>query len=263
MTADTVPQVPTAGRAGLVEAAALVVALGVAELVSAGPWTLLGLWLHAALLAALIVRAALAADPRQARFYLAAAVLPLVRLLSLAVAPHAFGGVWRYVVPEALVLVAGLSLAHALQLSGRAMGVQWPRRGWAMWLAVASGLLGGWLVGRVLHVVPLAGALAAAGAWWWPVLFLLLAGFAEELTFRGVVQPVAVEWLGPVAGVAFMALSWGLLQVGWGSPLDVLIACGLGAVWGWARQRDGSLLGPAVAHGLANVLVFAALPFLR
>ncbi len=250
-------------RWALAEAAGLIVALGLSEVVSDELWPSIGLGLHAVLLGVLIWRGSLAADPRQQRFYLAAAVLPLVRILSFSISPQWLTGIWFYVATESLLLVAGLSVAYGLRLSWRAIGLGAPRHGWLALLTIASGVGAGWLESHILHVTPLASGLSLGQVWLPAILLVLFTGFTEEITFRGVLQPVAAGWLGPAVGVAFTALSWGLLHTGWNSPLDVVFVCAVGALWGWARQRDDSVVGTSLAHGVANVMLFLVMPFVR
>lgn len=75
-----------------------------------------------------------------------------------------------------------------------------------------------------------------------------LAGFAEEVLFRGVVQPALAGWWGPAAGLVLAGVLFGLVHpITWlYAVLAALAGTYLGAVW-WAT---GNLLVPATAHGM-------------
>jgi hypothetical protein len=103
------------------------------------------------------------------------------------------------------------------------------------------------------------------------IYLLIMPGLAEELTYRGAIQPGLNQVLGR---------PWKLLgaQVGWGwiiasvvfwaphafrvdeqlhlsfywPTLTMQLVAGL--TFGWLRERSGSLLPPMLAHNLVNVL---------
>lgn len=73
-----------------------------------------------------------------------------------------------------------------------------------------------------------------------------LSGFAEELFFRGAMQPAAGLWLTAVVfGLAHLAPGkGGLLWAGW--------AATLGVVLGLLAQWTGALVAPMLAHATIN-----------
>ena len=81
---------------------------------------------------------------------------------------------------------------------------------------------------------------------------LMLATFVgpilEEVLFRGFVQPLAVQGLGPLAGVVLTSLLFGLIH-GTAAFLPVFT---LSLVLGILRQNSGHLLPAIVAHCLWN-----------
>jgi membrane protease YdiL (CAAX protease family) len=84
---------------------------------------------------------------------------------------------------------------------------------------------------------------------------------AEELTFRGFLQPLLVRSLGVPAGILLAAIPFGLLHVpeyGYSWRHAVLITAA-GAAFGWMRQATGSTKAAALMHAAYNALFFAAL----
>jgi membrane protease YdiL (CAAX protease family) len=97
---------------------------------------------------------------------------------------------------------------------------------------------------------------------------LVLVGFfgvtlgplAEELAFRGFVQPLLVKSLGTAPGILLAALPFGLLHFKeYGqSWKHVLLISGAGAAFGWMRHRTGSTKAATLMHAAYNALFFAA-----
>jgi membrane protease YdiL (CAAX protease family) len=85
---------------------------------------------------------------------------------------------------------------------------------------------------------------------WQIALVSVLAGVAEELLFRGVLQPMIGL---PAASVIFGAVHIGGRGfIGYG----VWAAC-IGALFGWLMVGTGGLLAPIVAHGVYDALALA------
>lgn len=88
-----------------------------------------------------------------------------------------------------------------------------------------------------------------------------LGPLAEELAFRGFMQPLFVRSLGAVPGVLLAALPFGLLhlqQYGWSWRHGVLITLA-GAGFGWVRHRTGSTRAATAMHIAYNCTFFLAL----
>lgn len=98
---------------------------------------------------------------------------------------------------------------------------------------------------------------AASRPAWWLVLLAASVGapVAEELLFRGFLQPLLQPRLGRTAGLAATSLLFGL-----GHGLAYALPVGLlGAFFGWLTQRHGSLLPAMFAHALHNTVTIAAM----
>lgn len=95
--------------------------------------------------------------------------------------------------------------------------------------------------------------------------FAIVVGISEEIAFRGLLQSLlnrafGRRWLwrgvsfGP--GLVIAALLFGLAHaiVGSGFRLQaVLFTTVLGLTLGYIREQDGSVLAPAILHGLADL----------
>ncbi len=88
-----------------------------------------------------------------------------------------------------------------------------------------------------------------------------LGPLAEEIIFRGFLQPVLIRSLGVVAGVIATAVPFGLLHLqqyafSWRHALLITIA---GVAFGWMRQSTGSTRASAWLHAGYNSTFFLAL----
>lgn len=90
---------------------------------------------------------------------------------------------------------------------------------------------------------------------------ITLGPLAEELAFRGFMQPLFVKSFGAPAGIALAALPFGLAhlqQYGWSWRHGLLITLA-GCAFGWARHRTGSTRAAVVMHIAYNLTFVLAL----
>jgi membrane protease YdiL (CAAX protease family) len=92
------------------------------------------------------------------------------------------------------------------------------------------------------------------------VILLVATGFVEELVFRGVMQRCSIGALGPW-GWVYVALVYSMLQIGYESATQWLLALAVGLFFGWVVKKTGSLLGVALAHGVINIGLYLVIPF--
>jgi uncharacterized protein len=93
------------------------------------------------------------------------------------------------------------------------------------------------------------------------VFGITVGPLAEELAFRGFLQPLLVRSLGVPLGILLTAIPFGLLhfpEYGYSWRHAVLITAA-GAAFGWMRHTTGSTKAAALMHAAYNALFFAAL----
>ncbi len=88
-----------------------------------------------------------------------------------------------------------------------------------------------------------------------------IAPIAEELAFRGFLQPLLVRSVGPALGILLTAIPFGLLhfQEYGDSWTHVVLICFAGAAFGLMRHLTGSTKASALMHASYNLLFFIAL----
>jgi hypothetical protein len=79
-----------------------------------------------------------------------------------------------------------------------------------------------------------------------------LAGLGEEFLFRGLIQGLAIRWLGVVGGLLVASALFGLAHLI--SVTYALLAALLGLYFGLLLLATGNLLVPAIAHGLYDLI---------
>lgn len=89
---------------------------------------------------------------------------------------------------------------------------------------------------------------------------LTIGPLAEELGFRGFLQPLLVRTFGPAPGIIAAAVPFGLLHFpeygnSWRHALLITLA---GAAFGWMRYRTGSTKASTFMHASYNALEFVA-----
>jgi membrane protease YdiL (CAAX protease family) len=92
------------------------------------------------------------------------------------------------------------------------------------------------------------------------IVYIAVLPIANELFFRGVMQPVAVARIGVIAGVLVPAILSGLARgvTGFGAPYEIAPACANALVFGILRQSSGSLWPSLVMHVVIGGAAFAA-----
>jgi membrane protease YdiL (CAAX protease family) len=93
-------------------------------------------------------------------------------------------------------------------------------------------------------------------------VFGVTAGpIAEELAFRGFIQPLFVKSFGGVKGILLASLPFGLLHFSeyGNSWRHVVLITAAGAAFGWMRHATGSTKASSLMHSAYNALFFAGL----
>jgi membrane protease YdiL (CAAX protease family) len=99
--------------------------------------------------------------------------------------------------------------------------------------------------------------------WSLPILAvfgIFIAPVAEELFFRGFLQPLFVRSLGAAPGIVAAALPFGLLHYqeygnSWRHAVLIMVA---GVLFGWVRHARGSTKASAIMHAGYNAIIFVA-----
>ena len=91
-------------------------------------------------------------------------------------------------------------------------------------------------------------------------LLLLVTGPAEELYWRGLLQRVLVQRIGPVSGLFLATACYALVHIWTLNTALVLAAFTAGLIWGWIYLMERSLVPVIISHALWSVTIFVLLP---
>lgn len=110
-----------------------------------------------------------------------------------------------------------------------------------------------------LVIQPLLGVTALA--WIVAVVFLALGALGEELIYRRLVAAM-VQHTGRSQAPWPSAALYAAAFIGTQNPFMVTLGFACGAVWSWSCERTGTIEPVVVAHTVATILAFVALPAL-
>ena len=219
-----------------------------------------GLTMHIALLAALLVHASLASGQSSQRLFLALALAPLIRILSLTMPLEDVDLVYWYAIVAVPLLLTAAIVAANLKLTRQDLGLTLralPVQG----LIALSGLGFGVAEYFILRPEPLINELTWRSATLPALILLVGTGFNEEFVFRGVMQSACRQTLGKLS-ILYVALVFAILHLGYKSVTDVAFVFAVGLLFGWLVARTRSLLGVTLSHGITNIALYLVVPFL-
>ncbi len=186
-------------------------------------------------------------------------LVPLIRIISLSLPLATFPQIYWYLLTSIPIFVAAFLVLRQLRWSWRDLGLNGRYLLWQIPLTL-SGFVIGYLEYLILQPEPLIKTftwvhwLAAA------LILLISTGFLEELIFRQMMQKTAVNRLGELSGIVYVAAIFAVLHIGYSSFTDVLFVFTVGLFFGWAVYKTGSIVGVTLAHGLANITLFLVFP---
>jgi len=83
-----------------------------------------------------------------------------------------------------------------------------------------------------------------------PLIIYLVTGVPEEFLFRGLLQNLLTQWLGPRFGLAIASVVFGLAHLP--DPRYVLLAAIAGVAYGWVYFRTRRITASAITHALVD-----------
>jgi len=183
---------------------------------------------------------------------------PLIRIISLTLPMGDIDPPLRYVVAGVPMLIGGVLAARVAGLDRHDLGLTW--RGTELQvMVVAISVAIGVVEFVILRPGPLGPFPWLAGGWMPALAVGVFTGIPEELIFRGVMQnaarPLIGRWNWLYVGAVFA-----VLHIGYGSAFDVLFVFGVGLLYGWVVEETRSIIGVAIGHGLANVVLLCVAP---
>jgi membrane protease YdiL (CAAX protease family)/transcriptional regulator with XRE-family HTH domain len=232
--------------------------IAIAEFMTAVVQSQVGVTLHALLLLGLMICTAQARREEDRRLALALVLMPIIRLLSLALPLPRLPQMAWYPVIAIPLLIATYMIVRQLGVSRRDLGL---RLGVVpLQLALALGGVG---IGALEYLILWPQPQSAHFSWSVFLLsslsLVLFTGFSEELIFRALIQRLALPALGRW-GLIYVSLLFGVMHIGYLSVADVLFVSAIGLLFAQLGRWSGSIFGITLAHGMSIIMLFLIMP---
>lgn len=242
-------------------AAAYLLVIAAAEVVTMFLHPLWGIIGHAVIMAVVITHSAHTEDRSRQRLILSLALVPLIRIIDLSLSLYlvTLPVAARFSIIYLPLMVASVVLVRTLGYSWSEVGLNLKSLPTQIGVAF-SGVFLGWVEYLILKPEAMIAQLNWLAALPLALILLAFTGFVEEFAFRGVLQRSAVGVFNGL-GIVYVSSLFALLHIGFHSVLDVLFVFGVAMYFGWVVKKTGSLLGVSLAHGLTNVVLFLVYPF--
>ncbi len=216
---------------------------------------------YSVILIAFIVQSVFVSDLRKRNLLLALGLVPLVRIMSLAMPLVQISLVYRFPIIYAPLLVASVAVMWIIGLKPSAVGFTlryWP---WQIIGGIVSGAAIGLIEYLILGTSPLINGLSWQSFWLPALVLIVTSGLVEELIFRGILQKLSEEMMG-LQGIVLVSLIFAVLHLGFYSWGDFVFVFCVALFFAAIVKRTGSLLGAILSHGTANVVLFLVAPFI-
>ncbi len=234
----------------------------IAEILTLYPDPRYGVMVHIGVLFLLFYSLFHTVDASVRRLTTVLLLIPLIRILSLALPLLAWPQITWYFAAS-VPLFAGMITVIWLEewQYKEELGLQFgslPTQG----LITLGGIALGWIEYQILQPNPLISELTLEAIWLPALILLFCTGLMEELLFRGLLQSAALKILGRQQTLFFGAAFFAVMHIGYASILDVIFVFTVGWVFAWLVDRTHSIFGVTLAHGLTNIGLFLVWPLL-
>jgi uncharacterized protein len=237
------------------------VVIVIAECLTIFVFPLAGIVSYSLIMIVFIIQSVFIQNSNQRNLLLALSLVPLVRILSLALPLGQLSLVFRFPLIYAPLLAATIAVMWATGLRPAETGINlryWPYQ-------VAGGVIAGFGIGITEYLIigtsPLINTFSLEAIWLPALLIIISTGLVEELMFRGVLQKLSEAAMGR-QGIIYISLLFAILHLGFYSWQDVVFVFLVALFFAAIVKRTGSLLGAILAHGIANTTLFLIAPFI-
>lgn len=242
----------------------LVSAVGLA-LVAAEAITLLsgptvGVPAHGLVLCVLLGLSLRLGQPSHQRLTLALALMPLVRILSLALPAAILPMMFWYLEIGLATFEAIFLVMRRLDLTLRDIGVRRPPGGDVLGVAAIGACLGvpAYLIVGPVNLGQGGGILGLATA---SAVVIIFVGVLEEVLFRGLIQSAGTELMSR-GGVVLSVAATTLMYAASLNLRYILFAALVAAFFGIIARRSGSIVAPVAGHAALAWIQLVLLPMI-
>jgi membrane protease YdiL (CAAX protease family) len=240
---------------------AFLIAIILAEIITSLYSPTVGLALHALILVSLLVTATYTQERNPSgTLFLSLSLAPLIRILSLSLPLIYFPRILWFLVAGIPILAATLVLIRVLNLSRREAGITLNKPYTQVAIAF-TGILFGLIEYLIMKPKPLIETFSLSQTILPSIMIIFSTGFVEELAFRGVMQPIAIQNLGRNLGLIYVTAIFAALHIGNLSIMDLIFVFIVGLFFGYVVLKTKSLVGVTLSHGITNIFLYLVAPF--
>lgn len=237
------------------------IAIIIAEVLTAYFNVETGLLIHSIILSALLVHASLEDSYNFSNLLTSMIAIPMIRIVGLSIPLLQVPALYWFPVISIPLFVSAIFIIRVQKINRVNLGLTFGNI--PVQLAIAfSGIILGFIEYQVLHPKPLILYFNIESVLFAGIILLISTGFAEELIFRGIMQRNAENLFGNIFGLLYTSLLFTSLHIGWQSLFDLFFVFGVAMFYGYAFQRTRSLFGITLSHGLSNAVLFLVMPFI-
>lgn len=91
---------------------------------------------------------------------------------------------------------------------------------------------------------------------------LIFVGFVEELLFRGMLMASLEKHMNQRTALILQSAIFAVLHITWRLIIEIIFVFIAGIIFGLLLRKSGSLIPPAIAHGVGNIVLLSVFPFI-
>jgi len=232
------------------------IAFGIAEFLVYNVSPVGGIVLYFATLTGIIVSSTFDPNKDRRRLWLSLGLGPLIRIVSIVMPVIQISAIYWYFIISLPIFLGIYTVSHYLHYTLDDIGLNSHNPLIQLFTAI-TGIGLGVIDYYIVKSAPLAQG-SIVQLIFPAIVLIVFNGIVEELAFRGVMQKTAIllgSW-----GWIFVAAIYAVLQIGYGSILQIFFIFAVAIYFGFVVKKTNSILGVSLAHGLMSIMVFLVMP---
>jgi hypothetical protein len=194
------------------------------------------------------------------RAYLALIFMPLFRMLNISMPIFFSLTLYTFALIYAPMAIPIYFVWRSGKFSDEELGLKGKNLSFYLPMAVALGLILGWVEYSILHPEVLVPDFSLKNIIMLSIIMIFFVGFVEEFIFRSTLQTVLKERFGTITGLVVASLIFGIMHSGYRLPVELIFVSFGGLVFGVLFQKSRSLAAASLAHGVTNISLFLISP---
>ena len=244
----------------MLEVVIYLVAITLAQIVSAVYVPIWGILCQTVILTVIIVRSILAVGHLNQQVLLPLVLVPLLRIISLAIPLTDVPPIMLYYLSYVLVCVAAVGVVRIQGYTWAQVGINL-RQAPKQLIVAFTGITFGIAQYFILIPEPMIAELTLQEVWLPTLILLVSAGFMVEFIFRSVLQNSTTEMFGGW-GIVYVSLLFTVTYIGFLPLINLTLIFVVSLLFGYVVRKTGSIMGVSLSRGIWNITLYLIVPFL-